>query len=150
MRGDDKSLYSVTNIQTAVTAAVCSDVIDFRLEQVIISSFVLAGTACLEVVVHASADCSFICATANYFAMQSFAYLFVVDSADALFLQRQTGLTWGNLSSHISKLESAGYVEVTKEFLDKKPHTALRLTEKGRVAFKEYRQNMKQMFESLH
>lgn len=77
------------------------------------------------------------------------AYLFVVDSADALFLQRQTGLTWGNLSAHISKLEAAGYVEVTKEFLGKKPHTALQLTEKGRASFKKYRQNMKQMFESL-
>ncbi len=77
------------------------------------------------------------------------AYLFVVESADFLFLQRQTGLTWGNLSSHISKLESAGYVEVTKEFLNKKPHTALQLTKKGRTAFKEYRQNMKQVFEDL-
>ena len=45
------------------------------------------------------------------------AHLFVVESADFLFLQRQTGLTWGNLSSHISKLEAAGYVEVKKEFL---------------------------------
>jgi DNA-binding transcriptional ArsR family regulator len=77
------------------------------------------------------------------------AYLFVVDSADALFLQRQTGLTWGNLSSHLSKLESAGYVEVTKEFLDKKPHTALQLTNKGRTAFKEYYKNMRQIFKKL-
>jgi DNA-binding MarR family transcriptional regulator len=77
------------------------------------------------------------------------AYLFVVDSADFLFLQQQTGLTWGNLSSHISKLEAAGYVEVTKEFLDKKPHTALKLTKKGRTAFQEYRQSMKQIFNKL-
>jgi DNA-binding MarR family transcriptional regulator len=77
------------------------------------------------------------------------AYLFVVESADFLFLQRQTGLTWGNLSSHISKLEAAGYVEVTKEFLDKKPHTALKLTNKGRSAFQEYCQNMKQIFNKL-
>jgi DNA-binding MarR family transcriptional regulator len=77
------------------------------------------------------------------------AYLFIVERADALFLQRQTGLTWGNLSSHISKLEAAGYVEVTKEFLDKKPHTALQLTQKGRTAFKEYRHNMEQVFEDL-
>jgi len=77
------------------------------------------------------------------------AYLYVVDSADALFLQRQTGLTWGNLSSHLSKLEAAGYIKVTKEFLGKKPHTALQLTREGRAAFKKYRQDMKQMFESL-
>jgi len=77
------------------------------------------------------------------------AHLFVVESADFLFLQRQTGLTWGNLSSHISKLEAAGYVEVTKEFLDKKPHTTLQLTNKGRTAFQEYRQSMKQIFSKL-
>jgi len=56
------------------------------------------------------------------------AHLFVVESADFLFLQRQTGLTWGNLSSHLSKLENAGYVAIEKEFIDKKPHTVLHLT----------------------
>jgi DNA-binding MarR family transcriptional regulator len=77
------------------------------------------------------------------------AYLFVVESADFLFLQRQTGLTWGNLSSHLSKLEDAGYVAIEKEFLDKKPHTTVHLTDKGRTAFQEYRENMKQVFEDL-
>ena len=77
------------------------------------------------------------------------AYLFVVESADFLFLQRQTGLTWGNLSSHLSKLEAAGYVAIEKEFLAKKPHTTLHLTDKGRTAFQEYRQSMKQVFEGL-
>ena len=77
------------------------------------------------------------------------AHLFVVESADFLFLQRQTGLTWGNISSHLRKLENAGYVAVEKEFIDKKPHTTLKLTEKGRKAFKEYRKNMKQVFEDL-
>jgi DNA-binding MarR family transcriptional regulator len=77
------------------------------------------------------------------------AHLFVVESADYLFLQRQTGLTWGNMSSHLSKLENAGYVAVEKEFIDKKPHTTLKLTDTGRSAFKEYRRNMKQVFEDL-
>jgi len=77
------------------------------------------------------------------------AHLFVVESADFLFLQRQTGLTWGNMSSHLRKLENAGYVAVEKEFIDKKPHTTLKLTDKGRRAFKEYRKNMKQVFEDL-
>ena len=77
------------------------------------------------------------------------AHLYIVESADFLFLQRQTGLTWGNLSSHIGKLEAAGYVKVTKEFIDRKPHTALKLTGEGRTAFKEYRQNMRQVFENL-
>jgi DNA-binding MarR family transcriptional regulator len=77
------------------------------------------------------------------------AHLFVVESADYLFLQRQTGLTWGNISSHLRKLENAGYVAVEKEFIDKKPHTTLKLTDKGRRAFQDYRKNMKQVFEDL-
>ena len=77
------------------------------------------------------------------------AHLFVVESADYLFLQRQTGLTWGNISSHLRKLENAGYVAVEKEFIDKKPHTTLKLTDKGRKAFNEYRKSMKQVFEDL-
>lgn len=77
------------------------------------------------------------------------AQLYVVESADFLFLMRQTGLTWGNLSSHLSKLEAAGYTEVEKEFVGKKPHTMLRLTKKGRAAFLEYRQSMKQVFDDL-
>ena len=75
--------------------------------------------------------------------------LYVIESADFLFLMRQTGLTFGNLSSHLSKLEAAGYVIVKKEFLGKKPHTMLRLTEKGRVAFRRYMQSMKQLFSDL-
>ena len=77
------------------------------------------------------------------------AYLYVADSADALFLQRQTELTWGNLSSHLSKLESAGYIVVKKDFLDKKPHTMLQLTGEGRKSFERYRKNMKQALEDL-
>jgi DNA-binding MarR family transcriptional regulator len=77
------------------------------------------------------------------------AQLYVVQSADFLFLQNQTGMTPGNLSAHLSKLEDAGYVEVTKEFLDKTPHTALKLTRKGREAFKEYRRNVKRFIDKL-
>ena len=77
------------------------------------------------------------------------AYLFVVESADALFLQRQTELTWGNLSSHLNKLEEAGYVVVKKEFLGKKPHTMLQLTGDGREAFQGYRKKMKRVLDEL-
>ena len=77
------------------------------------------------------------------------AYLSVVESADFLFLMNQTNLTRGNLSSHLSKLETAGYVEIKKEFVDKIPRTLLRLTEKGRNAFHEYSQNMRKVLDSL-
>ena len=76
-------------------------------------------------------------------------YLYVVEGADFLFLMRQTGLTRGNLSSHISKLEAAGYIAVEKEFLDKKPHTMLHLTDEGRTAFRNYRQSMQQVLGKL-
>ena len=77
------------------------------------------------------------------------AYLYVVDSADFLFLVRQTGLTLGNLSSHMSKLEAAGYVDIEKKFVGKKPHTMLRLTERGRAAFSEYRESMERALGAL-
>lgn len=77
------------------------------------------------------------------------AYLYVVESADFLFLMRQTELTRGNLSSHLSKLESAGYVQIKKGFVEKIPRTLLSLTKKGRKAFRAYRQNMKQVLEEL-
>jgi DNA-binding MarR family transcriptional regulator len=70
------------------------------------------------------------------------AILSVVESADFLFVARQTGLTRGNLSAHMSKLEAAGYVEITKEFVEKIPRTLLRLTPKGREAFDDYRRKI--------
>ena len=75
------------------------------------------------------------------------AQLYVVESADMVFLMRQTKLTWGNLSSHVAKLEQAGYVKITKEFVEKKPRTTLELTTNGRKAFEKYRKTIKRMLE---
>ena len=72
-------------------------------------------------------------------------YLSVVESSDFLFLQSHTGLTAGNLSSHLSKLETAGYVDVQKSFVGKKQHTKLKLTASGREAFEDYRRRMKEL-----
>ncbi|MFC1694486.1 winged helix-turn-helix domain-containing protein [Candidatus Latescibacterota bacterium] len=77
------------------------------------------------------------------------AHLYVVESADFLFLMHQTGLTKGNLSSHMSKLEAAGYIEVEKEFVNKKTHTMLSLSDEGRKAFQEYRESMKRVLAEL-
>lgn len=76
-------------------------------------------------------------------------YLYTVESADYVFLVNMTGLTWGNLSSHLSKLEKAGYVELKKSFKGKKPHTMVRLTEEGRAAFEAYRQNLNAFLKRL-
>ena len=77
------------------------------------------------------------------------ALLYVVESADFIFLMNQTGLTWGNLSAHLSKLEEAGYLEVEKSFKGKRPNTMLRLTPKGRKAFREYARKMRQIFKDF-
>jgi DNA-binding transcriptional ArsR family regulator len=65
-----------------------------------------------------------------------------VVSADFLFLQRETGLTKGNLSAHLSKLEEAGYVKIEKTFKGKLPLTVCKLTAMGKKALAEYRQQL--------
>ena len=77
------------------------------------------------------------------------ANLYVVESADFTFLMNQTGLTWGNISSHITKLEKAEYVTVEKTFVGKRPYTMLHLTENGRSAFQTYRQQMSQLLNDI-
>jgi DNA-binding MarR family transcriptional regulator len=76
------------------------------------------------------------------------AILYAVESADFLYLKRETELTKGNLSSHLSKLEEAGYVEIEKTYKGKVPLTICNLTEKGRQAFANYRKQMKFMVDS--
>lgn len=68
--------------------------------------------------------------------------LSTVESADFLFLQRETGLTKGNLSAHLSKLEEAGYVKIQKTFKGKLPLTICKMTATGSKAVTEYRQQL--------
>lgn len=75
-------------------------------------------------------------------------HLYLVESGDFVYLMRTAGLTRGNLSSHMTRLEEAGYVEVTKEFVDRKPMTLLSLTDEGREAFLEYRRNIAEAMEA--
>lgn len=75
--------------------------------------------------------------------------LYLVESVDFLFLCNLTELTRGNLSSHLSKLEGAGYVEIKKEFVDKIPRTTISMSQTGKDAFKQYRQNMKNMLDEI-
>jgi DNA-binding MarR family transcriptional regulator len=77
------------------------------------------------------------------------ALLYMLEGADFTFLMSQTGMTWGNLSSHMSKLEEAGYLEVEKSFKGKRPNTMLTLTDAGRQAFQTYRQRMTQFFDDV-
>ncbi len=75
------------------------------------------------------------------------ALLFAVERADFLYLQHETGINKGTLSSHLSRLEEAGYVEVSKTYRGKVPQTVLRLSTAGREAFQRYRRKLKSAFE---
>lgn len=75
--------------------------------------------------------------------------LSLVEACDFLFMQKQTGLTKGNLSSHLAKLEDAGYVEIIKEFQGKRPRTLLRLTPPGREAFSKHIASLRQWIDGV-
>ena len=77
------------------------------------------------------------------------ATLYVVESADFVFLQKHTDLTAGNIASHMAKLESAAYVKVTKSFVGKRPRTVFALTRAGRKALRKYRENLEQILNQL-
>jgi len=77
------------------------------------------------------------------------AYLYVVESADYVFLKNLTDLSWGNLATHLAKLEESGYIAVEKTFRGKKPHTTIRLTPQGRNAFQAYKTSMQQVLDDL-
>ncbi len=68
--------------------------------------------------------------------------LSTVASADFLFLQRETSLTKGNLSAHLSRLEEAGYVKIEKTFKGKLSLTVCKLTAAGKKALTQYRQQL--------
>jgi DNA-binding transcriptional ArsR family regulator len=71
------------------------------------------------------------------------ALLAAVVEADFQYLRHATGLTQGNLSTHLTKLEEAGYVAIEKSFRGKYPLTLCRLTESGKEALDNYRKVIK-------
>lgn len=75
--------------------------------------------------------------------------LYVVDSLDYVFLKNQTGLSWGNLATHLGKLEESGYIRIQKGYQGKKPHSKIDLTPQGRSAFQDYRKSVQQLFDDL-
>ena len=77
------------------------------------------------------------------------AILYAADKVDFLFLLNQTGLTKGNLSTHLAKLESAGYVSIEKTYRGKVPLTLISLTAPGRGAFETYRKQMKNLIDRM-
>ena len=74
----------------------------------------------------------------------------VVEKADFLYLLRETGLTRGNLSSHLSKLEEAGYIQIEKTYKGKVPQTLVSMTEQGRTAFLAYRTKLNDLVQRIN
>lgn len=70
--------------------------------------------------------------------------LSMAEKADFLFLLNETGLTRGNLSTHLTKLEAAGYVNIEKSYRGKIPQTLCSLTPSGLEAFEKYRKQINQ------
>jgi len=62
---------------------------------------------------------------------------------------RLTGLTWGNLFTHLTKLEDAGYITIEKTFKGKKPYTIVHLSDQGRMHLRDYKKKMKQVLDDL-
>ena len=77
------------------------------------------------------------------------ALLAPVESADFLFLLRETGMTKGNLSSHLIRLEEGGYLSVEKTYQGKTPQTIYRLTDAGRAAWEVYQDRLRRLVHPL-
>ena len=75
--------------------------------------------------------------------------LYPLDQSDFLYLLRETGLTKGNLSAHLMKLEEAKYIEIEKTYRGKLPLTLIRLTQQGRTALMDYRNKLKEIMEQI-
>ncbi len=76
-------------------------------------------------------------------------YLSIVEEADFLFLLKETGLTKGNLSAHLAKLENAGYVEIDKSFVNRTPRTVMKISKTGNKALNRYRNNMETLLNKM-
>lgn len=77
------------------------------------------------------------------------AILYNVDQVDFLYLLNETGLTKGNLSAHLAKLEANGYVLIEKTYRGKIPQTLISLTNEGRLAFETYRAQLEQIVHKM-
>lgn len=71
--------------------------------------------------------------------------LVTVKSATFMYLRESTGMKDGNLSTHLAKLEDAGYISIKKSFVGKKPQTSCAITKQGRTAFNDYLDQMQRI-----
>ena len=81
--------------------------------------------------------------------MQIMAILYAGEQVSFLYLVHETGLTKGNLSNHLARLEQGGYIHIEKSFRGKIPQTLLNITPEGRSAFEIYRKQLKLVADAL-
>jgi DNA-binding transcriptional ArsR family regulator len=62
-----------------------------------------------------------------------------VSRVNAIELKASTGLTWGNLSIQLRKLEISNYINITKQYKGRKPETIIKILPKGRKAYRDYK-----------
>ncbi|HEX7556406.1 MAG TPA: transcriptional regulator [Leptolinea sp.] len=72
-----------------------------------------------------------------------------VEKADFVYLQHETGLTRGNLSAHLTKLNEAGYIDIEKKFNGKVPQTMCQITPTGKTAFQNYTEYLKKVVNKI-
>ena len=73
-----------------------------------------------------------------------------LESADFLYLLRESGLGKGNLSSHLTRLEQAEYITIEKTYRGKTPLTICQLTAAGQAAFETYREQLKNVVDTMY
>jgi DNA-binding HxlR family transcriptional regulator len=77
--------------------------------------------------------------------LQIMSVLVTQDSLDFNALKELLDVTDGNLASHIKALEKEKYLSVNKTFVDRKPNTKYRITEKGKTSFKKHLDALEQV-----
>lgn len=81
--------------------------------------------------------------------LRIFAHLYANGETNFSDLKDELGVTEGNLSSHVGKLEDAGCVSIEKQFVDRRPQTTYRLTDEGQEAFEEHVQTLETLIDGL-
>jgi DNA-binding PadR family transcriptional regulator len=76
-------------------------------------------------------------------------FLAMLQRVDFMYLLRQSGLSRGNLSVQMGKLQEAALISVDKSFVDNRPRTTYALSEKGRDALRDYKRTMEGVLAAL-
>jgi DNA-binding MarR family transcriptional regulator len=77
--------------------------------------------------------------------LQIMSVLVTDDIYDFNGLKEMLHVTDGNLATHLKALEKEKYIMINKSFIDRKPNTKYKITDKGRQAFKKHLDALEQV-----